>query len=533
MQINLQDQPIHSYIEQHAKLDAAKTAINFYGQEISYGELWDSINRLANFLSEQGVEKGDTVGLYLQNCPQYIIAFFATQKIGAIAGPCNPMFKEWELKYQLVDLNAKVLITSPDQFEIFEKIQDETNVEIKVLTSYNDYLPSQPYPEFPEKIVEKQFENTYQLTELLQDEKYNYEQTVDVNMREDVGLIIYTSGTTGSPKGAMLTFKNSEFQAACVASHFGFTKEDAFLSVMPIFHIAGKLVGVLSALIVGATVVLLTRFDAKGMLQAIDRYKTTVLYTTTPMNLQMMKVKEIDQIDFSNLKINIVTSFGVQISQEISNDWKKITDKPLMEFAYGMSETHTGNTMTPPNGIRYGSVGKPTYDTVIKIVNVDDYKEEMPVGEQGMILVKGPSVFKGYLGKKEETEASFYQDYFITGDIGKYDEDGYLYFLGRVKEMIKCSGYSVYPEEVEKLLAQHDKINQIAVIGVPDQVRGESVKAFVVLEKGESATEQELIDWAKERISAYKYPREIEFIDELPKTSSGKILRRLLKKEIV
>ncbi|WP_419957576.1 class I adenylate-forming enzyme family protein [Psychrobacillus psychrotolerans] len=533
MQLTLQKQPIHSYIEQHAKLDSGKMAINFYGQEITYGELWNAINRMANFLFEQGVKKGDTVALYLQNCPQYVIAFFAVQKIGAIAGPCNPMFKEWELKYQLNDLNAKVLITTPDLFEVYKKVQDETNVLSKILTNYRDYLPETPYPEFPEKIVDAQFKDTIAWSSVLKEQKYDYENNVEINMAEDVSLIIYTSGTTGSPKGAMLTYTNSEFQANCVAKNFGFTKDDTYIAVMPIFHIAGKVVSLLSAMVVGAKIVLLTRFDSKGVLQAFDRYKATALYTTTPMNIQMMREELIHQIDFSHLKINIVTSFGIQITQEISNEWEIITGKPLMEFAYGMSETHTGNAMTPPQEIKYGSVGKPTYDTDIKIVQFDNYNEEMPIGEQGMILVKGPSVFKGYKGKEEETMESFYKDYFITGDIGKYDEDGFLYFLGRVKEMIKCSGYSVYPEEVEKMLTKHEKINQVAVIGVPDSVRGESVKAYVVLEENVEATEMEIIEWAKDKMSAYKYPREIEFIQELPKTSSGKILRRLLKKETV
>lgn len=533
MQLDLQNQPIHRYIEEHAKNNPTKTAINFYGQLISYKELSTSINRLANFLIEKGVKKGDTVGLYLQNCPQYVIAYFATQKIGAIAGPFNPMFKEWELQYQLNDLNAKVLVTTPDLYENFEKIQDSTTVEVTIITSYKDYLPDQPYPTFPEKIIEKDYENTVSLISILEDNQYDNEINIEIDMKEDVSLIIYTSGTTGSPKGAMLTYANSEFKATCVARNFQFTSEDTYISVMPIFHIAGKLVGILSAMVVGATVVLLTRFDAKGFLEAFDRYKATVLYTTTPMNVQLVKQNEINQVDFSHLKINIVTSFGIQLSQEISDEWQQITGKPLMEFAYGMSETHTGNALMPPDAIRYGTVGKPTFDTEIKIVDVDDYSKEMSVREQGMLLVKSPSVFKGYRGREDETLKSFYEDYFITGDIGMYDEDGYLYFLGRVKEMIKSSGYSIYPEEVEKMLSKHEKIDQVAVIGVPDPVRGESVKAFVVLEHGVEATEEEIIEWAKSKMAAYKYPREVEFIDELPKTSSGKVLRRLLKMEKV
>ncbi|MGN7477160.1 class I adenylate-forming enzyme family protein [Solibacillus silvestris] len=528
----LKNIPIDQYIAEYATSTPTKTAINFYGQEISYSKLNDEINKFANYLQSIHIQKGDTIALYLQNSPQYIIAFYGAQRIGATVGPCNPMFKEWELHYQLNDLQAKVIVTSPDLYPIFLKIDSETTIEHKILINYADYLPSVPYPNFPEKIDASSFENAILWYDIMNNNAFHQAvQRAEVDLFEDVGLIVYTSGTTGAPKGAMLTFKNSEYQATAVAKNFNYRKEDNIISIMPIFHIAGKLVGMMSPFITGSTVILLTRFEPVGYLQALEKYKASILYTTTPMNIQMMNEEKIKDTDFSSLVINIVTSFGIQLTKEISDKWESFTGIPLMEFAYGMSETHTGNTMTPPDNIKYGANGKPPEGTEIKIVNTDNYAEELSANVQGMILVKGPSVFKGYKGKDEETKKSFYDGFFLTGDMGMIDDDGFLYFLGRAKEMIKCSGYSVYPEEVEKMLAKHEKIDEVAVIGIPDAVRGESVKAFIVLKDGVEATEQEMIAWAKERMSAYKYPREVEFIDAVPKTNSGKLLRRLLRKD--
>lgn len=528
----LKNIPIDQYIERYAIENPSKTAIIFYGKEISYKQLNEDINRFANYLRSINISKGDTVALYLQNSPQYIIAFYATQRIGATVGPCNPMFKEWELHYQLTDLQATVFVTSPDLYPTFLNMEEKTEVIHKVLINFNDYLPEQPYPQFPDTIDTTTYENTICWKDIMNNATFNHRpESVEIDMENDVGLIVYTSGTTGAPKGAMLTFKNSEYQATAVATNFHFKEADRIISIMPIFHIAGKLVGIMSPFISGSTIILLTRFDPVGYLQALEQYKATILYTTTPMNINMMNEASMKTTDFSTLELNIITSFGIQLTKEISDKWESYTGIPLMEFAYGMSETHTGNAMMPIDNIKYGANGKAPEGTELIIVNVDNYEDELPVNVQGMILVKGPSVFKGYKGKDEETKKSFYGDYFVTGDMGVIDEDGFLYFLGRAKEMIKCSGYSVYPEEVEKMLAKNPKVSEVAVIGVPDAVRGESVKAFIVLKQGETATEEELVLWAKGKMSAYKYPREIEFIDSIPKTNSGKLLRRLLRKD--
>lgn len=526
----MKNQPLYEYLVHHSMQNPKKIAINFYGYEITYERLIKEIEQMASYLSSQSVKKGDTVAVFMQNSPQYVISYFAAQKLGATVGPCNPMFKEIEIEYQLRDLEAKVLVTTPDLYPVFEKTKNNTDVKEVILANYSDYLLENSDPQFPETISNETYPETQQWKEVMTMSVPKVEKT-DINMKEDVSLVIYTSGTTGSPKGAQLTFKNTEFKSWCVAENFKYSQSDVFVSVMPLFHIAGKLVGMTSALMAGGTVIIMTRFNPSSLLRIIEKYKATVLYTTTPMNIQMMETASFKESDFSSLRLNIVTSFGIQISKEISDQWETVTGIPLMEFAYGMSETHTGNSLMPPEAIRYGTVGKPAFETDIKIVNPENLDEVLPIGEQGLILLKSPSVFKGYKGKEEETKKSFHNGYFNTGDIGKFDNDGYLYFLGREKEMIKCSGYSVYPEEVEKMLILHEDISQAAVIGVPDSVRGESVKAFIVSSNRSNLTEEEVIRWAKDRMSAYKYPREVEFVDELPKTSSGKVLRRMLRQQ--
>lgn len=532
MKLHRKNKPIHAYIEENARLDPDKTAIYFYGRSIKYGELVSYIHRTAKFLLEHGVKKGDTVALFMQNSPQFIIGYFAAQKIGAIAAPCNPMFKEWELEYQLNDLNAKVILVADNLMPIVMEVKDKTNIEHTVIVQYQSLVAEEELVDFPEErgeVYEENDEITW-LDRIIFSDENEYLSTANIAIEDDVALIMYTSGTMGSPKGAMLTYLNSEFKTNCLIKRFGMKSTDIYLSVMPIFHIAGMVVGMLSPLAAGASIVLLTRFDAKKVLQSIEKYKVTILYTTPLMNIDMMKLKEIETTDFDSLRLNLATSFGVQVTEELSKKWESYTNIPFFEWAYGFTEAHTGNTLMDPNAIKYATNGKPAYETEVKIIDLNDPSIEMPNDEEGEIIIKSPSVFKGYLNKPEATKEALRDGWFYTGDIGKIDKDGYLVFLGRVKEMIKSSGYSVYPEEVEKMLINHPNIEAAAAIGVADEKRGESIKAYIILkDKTLGTKEEDVIAWAREKMAAYKYPRQVEFVDELPKTSTGKLLRRKLK----
>ncbi|PLT35190.1 AMP-binding protein [Bacillus sp. V5-8f] len=526
------DQPLHQFLRHHAIATPEKAAIIYYGRYISYKELDDLSNRFANFLLSKGIRKGDKVALFLPNCPQFLICFYGIQKIGAIVGPCSPMFKEWELEYELTDLQAKAIIALDQLYPIVDIVLPKTAVEIVITTSLLDFLPSIPTPAFPEEIIEKQFySGTYDLSELLESSPSDF-PTVDLEMNEDVCLIVYTSGSTGLPKGAMLTYRNALYKSRAVAQTRGFTGKDVSYSVMPICHIAGML-AMNVTIFSGGTTVLMYRFTTESALDVMERYHITVAQTVVPMNVAIMNDPHSKHVDFSSLRMNSCTSFGIQLSEEISNQWKELTGVILFESAYGLSETHTADAIMPPDAVKFGTTGKPPIGTEIKIVSLDDFPSELPNGQEGEIIIKSPGVFKGYFNKPEATAKALRDGWLFTGDIGKLDEDGYLYFLGRVKEMIKCSGYSVFPEEVELMLINHPAVAQAAVVGVPDSVRGESVKAFVVIHQDykDKVSPEDIIDWSREKMAAYKYPRHMEFRESLPKTSTGKLLRRMLKEE--
>jgi len=523
--------PLHEYLRDYARENPDKTAIIWYGREITYGELNDLSDRFGAFLTDSGVKKGDRVALFLSNCPQYFIAHYGIQKIGAVVGPCSPLFKEWELEYQLNDLEAKVIVAADSLYDIIAKVQSQTKIEQIILTNYGDLLPVEPTINVPEEICKPRLiiPDVYDLLTVINDVE-NSVPILDVNM-DDVGLIVYTSGTTGKPKGAMLSYKNALFKTAAGAQSNMMRRSDVFLSVVPLYHIAGMLMGLNCTIYANASAVLLYRFDPVAVLQAIDRYKCTWWYSIVPMNVAVMQVPNAGQYDISSLKINLSTSFGINLTQEIAEAWAKFTGGCcLYEAAYGLSETHTGDTFMPSNTVKWGTQGIPTYETTIRIIDPKTGLEK-PVGEMGEIVVSNPGVFKGYLNRPEATTQTKRDGCVYTGDMGLLDEDGYLTFCGRFKEMIKVSGYSVFPEEVEAMLIRHEAIAQVAVTGIPDAQKGEVVKAYIVLKPKQATpiTAQEIMDWAKQRMSSYKSPRYVEFRQYLPTTGSGKVLRRLLK----
>lgn len=524
--------PLHRYLRDHAAAKPDHTALNFYGATTSYRELDERSDALAVALAERGIGKGDTVALYLQNSPQFVIAFFAIQKLGAVVGPCNPMFKEWELEYQLNDLEARVIVTSDDQVETVLAVRQQTQLEHVISSGYEEFLPAGGAAGFPGRTGLPVPAGTERMSDLIA-ERVTAPDEPEINMLADPSLVIYTSGTTGQPKGAQLSYGNAEFKTACMLGVYGFREDDVFGSAMPVFHIAGMLVGMTSPIMVGATIVLFHRFDAGHVLERMRDERMSVFYSTPPMVNQMIAHDLFVPETFPALRLNLGTSFGSQIDQELSDRWEAASGTPLFEFAYGMSETHTGDALMPPDAIRHGSHGKPAFETQIKIVDANDRSVTVPTGELGEIAVNSPSVFIGYRGRDAETAKVKVDGWYYSGDMGRLDADGYLHFEGRTKEMIKSNGYSVFPEEVERMLVRHPAVKQAAVVGYADEQRGESARAFIVLREGSEGalTEDELIAWAREHMAAYKYPRSVRFIDEIPQTSTGKMLRAKLTEQ--
>jgi long-chain acyl-CoA synthetase len=529
------EKPLVDYLEQHSKEIPNETAYIFYGTKITWRKLSEYVNHFSHYLHRKEVKKGSCVALYLQNCPQYIIAHFAIQKLGGIVVPLNPMFKENELAYYLEEAPIEGIITGSDGYSLVKKAQEKSRpLHFVVTTNYDDFLPQQPEWKFPEELLipKQQMTDSDDFCETLKTE-IPYETKEPIDLWNDIGLMVFTSGTTGRPKGAMLTYGNALFKTAASQQANGMDDKDVLLAIAPLCHIAGMVMGLNSPIYTGRPCVLFTRFDPFATVDAIEKERVTYWYSVAPMNWAILQIPAIKERDLSSLKTNLATSFGVQVTKELAENWREITKGcKLFEAAYGLSETHTCDTFMPIEKIKYGSCGIPIYDTQIRIVDLDT-GEDQPTGKQGEIVVKSPGVFKGYLNRPDATAETLKDGWVHTGDIGYLDEDGFLYFLGRVKEMIKSSGYSIFPEDVEALLNLHPAIRQSAVIGVPDPIKGEVVKAFVVLKESEknNLTPNDIIGWAKETMASYKYPRYVEIIDQLPATPSGKVLRKLLKGE--
>ena len=347
----------------------------------------------------------------------------------------------------------------------------------------------------------------------------------------DVALMTYTSGTTGLPKGAMLSHDNALFKTPAAADCNRVAGDDVLLAIAPLYPIAGMLMGINITLYTGATTVLLYRFDPLSVLQAIARHRVSGWYRIAPMNPACMAVPTLAGFDLSSLRINPVTSFGIIFTKGLAQQWRgHAPNCPSFEAAYGLSETPTCDTSMPRDAVRWGTHGRPVTGVHIRILDPDSGVERA-TGEPGEIVLKSRGSFLGYWNKPEATDKALRDGWVHTGDIGRIDGEGCLTFIGRTKEMIKVSGYSVFPEEVETLLIKHPAVAQAAAVGAPDAERGEVVRAFTVLKPGAALDEAGLITWSRDNLAIYKAPKTVHFIDALPATGAGKVLRRLLKDE--
>lgn len=524
--------PLHEHLRSHARNQPDKAAYLWYGYSLTYADLNRASDSFAARLASLGVKKGDPVALFMNNCPQYVIAHFGIQKIGAIVCPCGPLNKEHELEYQLCDLAARVIIVADNLLPVVSKVRAKTSLNHVFGVRYADLLPAQPTVDIPAELLAMQREPLTLPIDvedfLLATQGRALPPPVELAM-DDVALMTYTSGTTGLPKGAMLSYDNALYKSEAAVRCNGMVAGDILLAIAPLYHIAGMVMGINATIITGATAVLLYRFDPQAVLQAIERHRVTWWYSIAPMNVFTMQVPQAKEADLSSLRMNPVTSFGVVFTEDLARQWQSLAHNcKSFEAAYGLSETHTVDTYMPSDAIRWGTQGKAIPGNEIRILNADSGLECDP-GETGEIVLRSAGVFKGYWNRPEATAQTLRGGWVYTGDMGKLDADGYLTFMGRFKEMIKVSGYSVFPEEVETILVKHPAIAQAAVIGVPDPDKGEVVKAFVVLKPGQSVSAASIVAWSRDNMAVYKAPREVELLESLPTTGAGKVLRRLLK----
>jgi len=517
--------PLHEHVREHARSQPGKPAVIWYGREIGYGELDRLSDACAAVLAAHGVAQGEPVALFMQNCPQYLVAHLGIQKLGAIVSPCSPLFKSHELGYQLADLGARVIIAADDLHPIVQAVAGECALRHTLLVHYRDLLPAVPTYDVPALPTRRAMPaGTVDLLAAIAANP-GLPPRPDI-AADDVALLMYTSGTTGRPKGAMLTFGNVLFKTAGLAQVAGLRSDDVHLAIPPLYHISGMLYGMNLPLYTGAATVLHYRFDARAALQSIERHRVTYWKGIAPMLAAILDLPDAQAHDASSLRVTSASSFGIRMSQELSRRWADFTGGCLAtEAGYGLTETHTGDVVTLPGAVRWGANGKPLPGVQCRIVDPATGRDQ-PAGAQGEILLKSPGNFRGYWKQPEKTAETLRDGWVHTGDIGVVDADGYVTLVGRIKEMIKVSGYSVFPEDVEAILAKHPQVSRAAVVGVPDPGKGEVVKAVVVADG--ALTAEALVAWCRDNMSAYKVPRQVEFRDELPMTASGKVLRRLL-----
>jgi len=537
--------PLHDYLRLHARRTPVKTAVIWYGRRISYAELDEASDRFAQALRERGIGQGDVVALFLHNCPQYLIAHFGVQKLGAIVSPCNPLAKAYELGHQLSEMDASAIVAGEELLATVRASGALSTVPHVFSVRYGDMLPLSPSIDVPAE-MRLPSDGALPLPPFAVDFaaalaacQTPFEPTTTISL-DDVALMLYTSGSTGLPKGAMLSYESALYKTAVSADGFGLDAGDVMLADVALHHISGMITGVALPIYTGATVVLLHRFDAAAVLQAIECCKVSWWYTMAPSLPSVMACDEAETYGLSSLRTTVGTSFGVRLTEALAERWRDFTGVCLVyEAGYGLSETHTCDTLMPRDAIKWGTNGKPAPGVELRIVDPET-GADLPAGARGEILLRSPVPFKGYWLQPELTRACQLDGWTRTGDIGVLDDEGYLSFLGRSKEMIKVWSYSVFPEEVEAILATHPDVRQAAVVGCPDPDRGEALQAYVVLnaaaaDRAQRAngerTGDRIIEWCLKHMSHYKVPRQVILRSVLPATGSGKLLRRMLLSE--
>lgn len=515
----------------HANETPDKTAIIWYGAEITYSQLDHLSNQCAKLLNRYGVQNGDPVALFMQNCPQYVVAHLAIQKIGAIVSPCSPLFKSAELSYQLSDLGARVIIAADNLYPLIKEVLPDTRLERICLIHYKDLIPNNPTYCVPDDL-HTQRNIPVGAIDLLREMDLIDAEKLENDLQLDApALLVYTSGTTGRPKGAMLTLANIFFKTNGTAQFGNMVSEDIFLAIPPLYHISGMLFGINIPILLGAVVVLHFRFDARSAAESIQAHKVSYWKGVAPMLSAIIEHGNEIAYDFSTLRMTTASSFGIPMSEELAFRWAELTGGcPSSESGYGLSETHTMDSMMPPEDIRFGTNGRMLPGVSCRIVSLNDGKDVASENE-GEIVVKSLGNFSGYWHDEAKSAETLKDGWVYTGDIGKLTSDGYLVLLGRIKELIKVSGYSVFPADVEAILLTHPKVDEVAVVGIPDDQKGEVIKAVIVLKPEflNQPSEEELIIWSRQNMSPYKVPRVIEFRDTLPKNATGKVMRRFLK----
>ncbi|MHA1916053.1 MAG: AMP-binding protein [Promethearchaeota archaeon] len=516
--------PVHEFIKQSA-LKYPNNVCVYYkptDRKYTYRELVNIADKIANALNQLGVKKGDAVGIMASNCPEFVFCCLGIMETGAAVVPINSLLKEEDVVHIIRDSGIiKTVFAHKNQYRTMKRVRKKVELPNLILVGTDEAK-----------------EGTMTLAEFING-KAPKPPEVEIDPTNDVAALLYTGGTTGLPKGVMLTHKNLVADALSAMMMGGVPEEGeeesaygngVSLTILPLCHSFGFQVVIISMRI-AAMLVMFASFNPSEVLEAIEYYKATS-FVGVPVMYQMV----VNSPDFSERDLSSLESAGAgsaALPPEISKKWEDVTGVKVGQ-GFGLTETspitHTAASWMPE--IRSESIGVPIIDTDCKIVNPETL-EELPINEVGELLIKGPQVMKGYWKKPEETEKTFASGWLRTGDLARMDKEGYFYIEGRTKDMIKYKGYKVMPSEVEEKLYEHPAILEAGVVPAPDPNIGETIKAYVVLkpEYKDKTTERDIIDWAKEKMAGYKYPRHVEFLNVLPRTAVGKIFRRKLREK--
>jgi long-chain acyl-CoA synthetase len=542
--VEVPDTTVQELFDSMADKYAQKTALVFYGKKISYKELKESTNRFAAALADLGVQKGDTVSLYLLNCPQYVIAYFGALKTGAKITPISPVYTSKEVKHQLTDSQAKTVVCEDMLYENVERAGVE--LDNVILSNIGDYLPKLKKL-FGKATLSKAYQgrSVPSADEIRQAGLHTFKDLikkypptppdVSMNPKEDLAALPYTGGTTGLPKAAMLTHYNLVSLQQQVISFWPFMEEgnETVIAFLPFFHIYGQVLLMLGSLTQGHTIVLFTTPDLDDILEAIERYRASAFYGVPTLYEYLKEHEKTDRVNWKRMKA--IVCGADTLHDSTIQGWKRRTGTQILE-GYGMTETTAVSHTTPPDRPKPGSFGVPIPNMDAAIIDVDgtDFK---PIGEEGELILHGPNIMQGYWRRPESIKEDFVEidgePWLRTGDLVRMDEEGYFYFFDRKRDLIKHKGFSVFARHVEEVLYSHPQVKAAGVVGVPDPKVGNVIKAYVVLQ-GEARgkiSEEEIIQFCRDNMAHYKVPGIVEFRGELPKTDVGKVSRRELREE--
>lgn len=537
--------------EESARKFPDKRALVFFNRAVTFGRLADLVSRLASSLKGLGLAPGDRVALLLANCPQYVVSFYALMKLGAIIVPINPLSTERELEYIFRDAEVKAVIALDLLAGRIEKVRERCKdapglLGHAIYTSMREYMPfplSLLYPlkqklspearlALPRGLAfAKLVAATVAAPGASQAAAAAALPRVDIDPAKDVAVLIYTGGTTGRPKGVMLSHRSLVVNASHVKEWGQVEPQDSILAVLPLFHGFGMSVCMNATMMHGGTSFLVPRFLPGEVLKLIHKYRPTLFIGVPTMYVALINHPDAKKYDLSSIRGCFAGAAA--LPGEVKRRFEELTGGKLLE-GYGLTEAVTAKCANPYRGLnKTGSIGIPFPDTVMEIVDIEQGDKVLPAGEVGEIRLKSPDLMLGYWNRPEETAEALRGGWLYTGDLGKMDEDGFFYIVERKKDLIITGGFNVYPKEVEEVLYLHPAVQEACVVGIPDEYRGEAVKAFVQLREGMTATPAEIIAFCKEHLTPYKVPRTVEFVTEFPKSAIGKILRRVLREREV